>query len=115
MPFAQKGRVGYIIIHVHRMQHSAKQRKCAYTVFALVYELTIFSLQLDANNRGTLTDLGFCKPEAMMTCTIVGTPIHMAPELFGGQYDSAVDIYAFGILFWYVQLHNTYNTEGSDC
>ena len=38
----------------------------------------------------------------MMTCTIVGTPIHMAPELFGGQYDSAVDIYAFGILFWYV-------------
>lgn len=37
-----------------------------------------------------------------MTCTIVGTPIHMAPELFGGAYDSSVDIYAFGILFWYI-------------
>ena len=37
-----------------------------------------------------------------MTCTIVGTPIHMAPELFGGSYDSSVDIYAFGILFWYI-------------
>jgi len=26
----------------------------------------------------------------------------MAPELFGGSYDSSVDIYAFGILFWYI-------------
>ena len=32
--------------------------------------------------------------------SIVGTPIHMAPELFTGQYDSSVDVYAFGILFW---------------
>ncbi len=37
-----------------------------------------------------------------MTCTIVGTPIHIDPELFGGSYDNAVDIYAFGILFWYI-------------
>ena len=28
----------------------------------------------------------------------------MAPELFGGLYDSAVDIYAFGILFWLVMM-----------
>ena len=26
----------------------------------------------------------------------------MAPELFTGQYDSSVDVYAFGILFWYI-------------
>lgn len=64
-------------------------------------------LQLNAHNRGTLTDLGFCKPEAMMTCTIVGTPIHMAPELFGGSYDNSVDIYAFGILFWYICANDT--------
>ena len=37
-----------------------------------------------------------------MTYTIVGTPIHMALELFSGSYDSLVDIYAFGILFWYI-------------
>jgi receptor-interacting serine/threonine-protein kinase 5 len=60
--------------------------------------------QLDNQNRGTLTDL---KPEAMMTCTIVGTPIHMAPELFAGSYDNAVDIYAFGILFWYICANDT--------
>ena len=37
-----------------------------------------------------------------MSGSIVGTPIHMAPELFSKRYDSSVDVYAFGILFWYV-------------
>ena len=26
----------------------------------------------------------------------------MAPELFTGRYDCSVDVYAFGILFWYI-------------
>ena len=38
----------------------------------------------------------------MMSGSIVGTPIHMAPELFSGKYDNSVDVYAFGILFWYI-------------
>ena len=37
-----------------------------------------------------------------MSGSIVGTPIHMAPELFSGSYDNSVDVYAFGILFWYL-------------
>ena len=32
----------------------------------------------------------------MMSGSIVGTPIHMAPELFSGYYDNSVDVYAFG-------------------
>ena len=57
---------------------------------------------MDKSSRALLTDLGFCKPEAMMTHTMVGTPIHMAPELLSGNYDATVDIYAFGILYWYI-------------
>lgn len=37
-----------------------------------------------------------------MSGSIVGTPLHMAPELVTGQYDHSVDVYAFGVLFWYV-------------
>lgn len=38
----------------------------------------------------------------MMSGSIVGTPVHMSPELLMGEYDASVDVYAFGILFWYL-------------
>ncbi|CAL8087308.1 unnamed protein product [Calicophoron daubneyi] len=57
---------------------------------------------LDHNDRAKLTDLGFCKPYAMIGGSILGTPMHMAPEIFEQNYDYAVDIYAFGVLFWYI-------------
>ncbi len=28
--------------------------------------------------------------------------MHMAPEIFNHKYCSSVDIYAFGVLFWYL-------------
>ena len=46
--------------------------------------------------------MGYFYIQSELYLIITGTPIHMAPELFTGRYDSSVDVYAFGILFWYV-------------
>ena len=46
--------------------------------------------------------MGFCRPDSLTDGSIVGTPIHMPPEIFNGQYANTVDIYAFGILLWYM-------------
>lgn len=65
-------------------------------------DIKMKNVLLDAWDRASLSDLGFCAAEALMSGSVVGTPVHMAPELLNGTYDAAVDIYAFGILFWYV-------------
>ncbi|CAD0206160.1 unnamed protein product [Chrysodeixis includens] len=65
-------------------------------------DIKMKNVLLDADNRAALSDLGFCAAEALMSGSVVGTPVHMAPELLAGDYDAAVDVYAFGILFWYV-------------
>lgn len=61
---------------------------------------------MDKENRVKLTDLGFCKLEAMMSGSIVGIFIYMVSEFFTGRYDCSVDVYVFGVLFWYVCVGN---------
>ncbi|XP_063897807.1 dual serine/threonine and tyrosine protein kinase [Helicoverpa armigera] len=65
-------------------------------------DIKMKNVLLDASDRASLSDLGFCAAETLMSGSLVGTPVHMAPELLAGDYHASVDVYAFGILFWYV-------------
>ncbi|XP_015923211.1 dual serine/threonine and tyrosine protein kinase isoform X2 [Parasteatoda tepidariorum] len=93
IPWLQRLQVAIDVIQGIRYLHSQ----------GLVHrDIKLHNVLLDKDNRAKLSDLGFCKVEVMMSGSVVGTPIHMAPELLTGHYDNSVDIYAFGVLFWYL-------------
>ncbi|XP_048486726.1 dual serine/threonine and tyrosine protein kinase [Plutella xylostella] len=93
LPEATRMRIALDIVEGIRYLHS----------LGLVHrDIKMKNVLLDQHDRASLTDLGFCAAEALMSGSVVGTPVHMAPELLAGDYAAAVDVYAFGILFWYL-------------
>ncbi|XP_077984560.1 dual serine/threonine and tyrosine protein kinase-like [Glandiceps talaboti] len=61
------------------------------------------NILLDDRGRVKIADMGLCKAEALMNASIVGSPLHMPPEqMLGMRYDKSVDVYAFGILLWFI-------------
>ena len=48
-----------------------------------------------------ITDVGVSKAIKDITGTLQGTPLYIAPEVFGSKvYDSKADIYSFGLILW---------------
>ncbi|KAM3956908.1 dual serine/threonine and tyrosine protein kinase [Aphomia sociella] len=93
LSFASRMRIACDIVEGIRYLHS----------LGLVHrDIKMKNVLLDNEDRAALSDLGFCAAEALISGSVVGTPVHMAPELLAGEYDASVDVYAFGILFWYV-------------
>ncbi|XP_052753569.1 dual serine/threonine and tyrosine protein kinase-like [Galleria mellonella] len=93
LSFAARMRIACDIVEGIRYLHS----------LGLVHrDIKMKNVLLDNEDRAALSDLGFCAAEALISGSLVGTPVHMAPELLAGEYDASVDVYAFGILFWYV-------------
>ncbi|XP_050357284.1 dual serine/threonine and tyrosine protein kinase-like isoform X2 [Nymphalis io] len=93
LSFAQRMRIACDIVEGIRYLHS----------LGLVHrDVKLKNVLLDERSRAALSDLGFCAAEALLSGSLVGTPVHMAPELLAGMYRAAVDVYAFGILFWYL-------------
>ena len=56
-------------------------------------DIKLKNVLLDSNDRAKISDLGFCKPGALLSGSIVGTPIHMPPEIFTGGCDTSCLLY----------------------
>ncbi|XP_006822237.1 dual serine/threonine and tyrosine protein kinase-like [Saccoglossus kowalevskii] len=61
------------------------------------------NILLDEHGNVKIADMGCCKAEGFLQDTFIGTPMVMAPEMaMGADYDRMVDVYAFGILLWFI-------------
>lgn len=56
------------------------------------------------NGKIKLGDFGFCKPlesSTEMACTMLGSPIYMAPEVLKGEtYNRKADIWSLGVVLF---------------
>ncbi|XP_038219183.1 dual serine/threonine and tyrosine protein kinase-like [Zerene cesonia] len=93
LSFAQRMRIACDVVDGLRYLHS----------LGLVHrDVKLKNVVVDGGGRAALADLGFCAAGALVCGSLVGTPLHMAPELLAARYHAPVDVYALGVLLWYL-------------
>ncbi|XP_077869245.1 dual serine/threonine and tyrosine protein kinase-like [Saccoglossus kowalevskii] len=66
-------------------------------------DIKTHNILLDEQGQVKIADMGLCKAEGFVGDTVCGTPLYMPPEItLGFDYDKAVDVYAFGVLLWFI-------------
>ena len=56
---------------------------------------------MSQENVVKVTDVGVSKEAKMISGTLAGTPVYIAPEvILSSLYDYKADIYSFGIMLW---------------
>ena len=59
-----------------------------------------------------MADLGLATFKTVITGTVCGTPLYMAPEILKLKiYDSKVDMYSFGLMMWEMWFGETASRE----
>lgn len=60
-----------------------------------------FILKVSEENSIKIADVGIAKPAEIITGTVAGTYVYMAPEVYDSKkYNEKVDIYSLGIILW---------------
>ncbi len=58
-------------------------------------------MQISSDNHIKVADLGLAKYKHIITGTVCGTILYMAPEVHEGKsYCTKVDMYSFGLIMW---------------
>jgi serine/threonine protein kinase len=65
------------------------------------------NILLDENHNVKIADFGFtriCEPDVEQS--VVGSLLHMAPEVMTGRYDFRADVYSFGLILYEIAVGN---------
>jgi serine/threonine protein kinase len=88
---------------------------CVHSKGMIHRDLKPANLLLDDDLHVKICDFGSSRLyEVDVTMTTTGTPLYMAPEVYGGHYDEKVDVYSFGLVVYEIIVGNALLSGSSE-